>query len=116
MQILIIVNDGPYSTERPYQALRLATALAGDGETTVRLFFMSDGVRCAVGGQAPPDGAKDVEWMLRRFLAGRREAAVCQSCMDERGITEAQLIEGASRGNLEQLAAWTRESDRVLVF
>lgn len=69
-----------------------------------------------MAGQNPPAGMKDVEWMPRRFLAGGREAAACQSCPDERGITDAELIEGVVRGNLGQLAAWTKASGRVLVF
>jgi uncharacterized protein involved in oxidation of intracellular sulfur len=57
-----------------------------------------------------------MEWMMRRFLAGKREVAVCQSCMEARGITDGELIEGASRGSMGQLARWTCASDRVLVF
>ncbi|MEO6486671.1 MAG: DsrE family protein [Thermoanaerobaculia bacterium] len=41
---------------------------------------------------------------------------VCGSCLDARGITESELAEGAVPGNMEQLAAWTAEAGRVLVF
>ncbi len=30
MEFLLIVNDAPYASERPYNALRLATSLAED--------------------------------------------------------------------------------------
>jgi sulfur relay (sulfurtransferase) complex TusBCD TusD component (DsrE family) len=33
-----------------------------------------------------------------------------------RGIAETELADGAVRGNMEQLASWIAESDRVLVF
>ncbi len=116
MQILIIVNDDPEKSERPVQALRLAHVLSEDGTATVRLFLLSDGAWCAVAGRKPLDNGRDMEWMMRRFLAGKREVAVCQSCMEARGITDGELIEGASRGSMGQLARWTCASDRVLVF
>jgi uncharacterized protein involved in oxidation of intracellular sulfur len=36
--------------------------------------------------------------------------------MDARGMTEAEVVEGAKRSTLAQLADWTAEADRVLVF
>jgi len=46
MKILLILNDPPYGTERSYNGLRLAKALARkDAEVT--LFLMVDAVRCA---------------------------------------------------------------------
>lgn len=116
MTALIVLNEAPGSGERAYNALRLAAALTADGETEVRLFFMGDGAWCAVAGQPEPENGQNIEWMLRRFLAGHRQAGVCRTCMDARGIGEAQLIPGAHQSNLEELSRWTRESERVLVF
>jgi uncharacterized protein involved in oxidation of intracellular sulfur len=36
--------------------------------------------------------------------------------MDARGITEADLVEGARRSSLEEWATWTLEADQTLVF
>jgi uncharacterized protein involved in oxidation of intracellular sulfur len=36
--------------------------------------------------------------------------------MDARGLRDDELIEGARRSTLAQLADWTAEADRVLVF
>jgi uncharacterized protein involved in oxidation of intracellular sulfur len=36
--------------------------------------------------------------------------------MDARGVAEADLVEGAGRSSLEQLADWTRWADKVIVF
>jgi uncharacterized protein involved in oxidation of intracellular sulfur len=116
MTILVVLNDAPYASERPYNALRLASSLAEDGNRNVRLFLIGDGAWCAVKEQAPPEGMHDIEWMLRRFLAGGREVAVCKTCMEARGITDDRLIEGTRRGTLDELTRWTVESDRVLVF
>jgi uncharacterized protein involved in oxidation of intracellular sulfur len=116
MTILFLLNDRPYQSERAYNALRLATSLAANQENTVNLFLIGDAVHCAVRGEAVPEGHDDIGWMLARFAAGHRKVAVCRTCMDRRGIGEDALIECAYRGSLDELARWTVEADRVLVF
>ena len=71
---LFIINDSPYGSERPYNALRLALNLVKRPEIRVRVFLMGDGVNCAVAGQKTPDGYYNVERMLKS-LAHRGEAA-----------------------------------------
>ena len=116
MEYLVIINDAPYASERPYNALRLATALAAGHDVGVRLFFLGDGAWCAQSGHKVPEGAHDIEWMIKRFVAGDQAAGVCRSCMEARGITEDSLIEGTHRSSLEELTAWTIQADRLLVF
>ena len=41
---------------------------------------------------------------------------VCASCMDARGVRDAELAEGARRSSLEELADWTGWAEQVLVF
>jgi hypothetical protein len=36
--------------------------------------------------------------------------------MDARGLASLPLVEGAERGNLDLLAAWTLEVDKVIVY
>ena len=117
MNILLVINDAPYQTERAYNALRLATSFAADPETAVRLFLIGEGARCGAANQSPPAGCTyNVEWLLQRFLPGGREVLVCRTCMDARGIRDADLIQGLQRGSLDDLNRWTREADRVLVY
>jgi len=116
MNILFVLNDAPYASERAYNALRLATALTADADRTVRLFCVGEGARCAVAGQIVPEGQHDIEWMLRRFLAGVRQVGVCGTCMDARGITVEMLVEGTHRSSMDELSAWTAAADKVLVF
>jgi uncharacterized protein involved in oxidation of intracellular sulfur len=71
---LFVVNDAPYGNERPYNALRLALALAKRPEALVRIFLIGDGVNCATPGQKTPDGYYNVERMLKS-LARRGEVA-----------------------------------------
>jgi uncharacterized protein involved in oxidation of intracellular sulfur len=116
MNCLFILNDAPYANERAYNALRLATALTSDPDRTVRIFFTGEGAWCAVANHTVPQGQHDIEWMLKRFLAGLREVAVCATCMDARSISAAMLIEGIRASSMDELAVWTVEADRVLVF
>lgn len=71
---LFIVNDAPYGTERPYNALRLALNLVKHPEASVRVFFTGDGVLCGRRGQKTPDGFYNLERMIKS-LAQRGEVA-----------------------------------------
>ncbi|MEW6705557.1 MAG: DsrE family protein [Pseudomonadota bacterium] len=112
---LLIVNDAPYGNERAYNALRLAGALASREGQAVRLFLMADAVTCAKSGQKVPEGYYNVQLMLGK-VARKGEVGLCGSCMDARALRDDELIEGAKRGTLAQLADWTAEADKVLVF
>jgi len=112
---LLIVNDAPYGNERAYNALRLAGALASRDGQAVRLFLMADAVGCAKSGQKVPEGYYNVQIMLGK-VARKGDIGLCGTCMDARGLRDDDLIEGAKRGTLAQLADWTAEADKVLVF
>jgi uncharacterized protein involved in oxidation of intracellular sulfur len=113
---LFILNDPPYGTERSYNALRLAGALAKRQGEDVKLFLLGDAVGCARANQKVPSGYYNAEVMLRNTARHGAEAGVCGTYMDARGLTEAELAEGARRSTLEQLADWTQWADKALVF
>ena len=112
---LFIVNDAPYGNERAYNALRLAGALASRDGQAVRLFLMADAVGCAKSGQKVPEGYYNVQIMLGKVLR-KGEVGLCGTCMDARGMAETECTEGAKRGTMAQLAEWTMQADKVLVF
>ena len=112
---LFILNDAPYGNERAYNALRVAGALASREEQQVRVFLMADAVGCARSGQKVPEGCYNVQLMLAKVLR-KGEVALCGTCMEARGLTDSELVEGARRGTLAQLTDWTVEADKVLVF
>ncbi len=117
MRALFIINDPPYGTERVYNALRLAPALVKKApETEVTIFLMADAVLAAKAGQKTPEGFYNVERMLKRVLAGKGKVLLCSTCMDARGFTDAELMEGARRSTMDELAAETLAADKVLVF
>lgn len=117
MKILFILNDPPYGIERCYNALRLANALLKrDSATEVTVFLMADAVSCGRKGQKTPDGYYNVERMLKRFATEAHKLLLCGTCMDARGLGDADLIDGARRSSMDELAAATSEADKVLVF
>ena len=117
MKSLFIINDPPYGTERVYNALRLAHALAKkDPATDITVFLMADAVLAAKDGQKTPEGFYNIERMLKRVLAAKGRVLLCGTCMDARGIGETGLMEGARRSTMDELAAATIEADKVLVF
>ena len=113
---LFILNDAPYGSERSYNGLRLAGALAKRESEQVRVFLMGDAAACAKRGQKVPNGYYKVENMLRAVAQSGGEIGICGTCMDARGITEAEITDGTHRSSLEELTQWTLWADRVLVF
>lgn len=117
MKILLILNDPPYGTERSYNALRLAIALVKNAPSTeITVFLLGDAVLAAKAGQKTPEGFYNMERMVHRVLAGKGEVLLCGTCMDARGLADAEMIDGASRSTMDALAAATAAADKVLVF
>ncbi len=116
MQTLFILNDPPYGTERSYNALRLAGALAKREDTDVRVFLMGDAASCAKRGQVVPQGYYNLNRMLQVVTLRQVPVGVCGTCMDARGITDAELVDGARRSTLDELAQWTTWAGKVVVF
>ncbi len=65
---LVILQDGPYGSDRGSDARRLASSLVRKPGTPVDVFLVGDGVQCAVRGRSTPDGFYDVEKMLQPVL------------------------------------------------
>ena len=117
MKILFILNDPPYGTERCYNALRLAHALGkADPANEITVFLMADAVGCAKSGQKTPEGYYSLERMLKRFRSDAHHVLLCGACMDARGLSENELVEGARRSSMDELAALTLAADKVLIF
>lgn len=117
MNVLMILNDPPYGTERCYNALRLALALLKrDPETEIAVFLMADAVAAARKGQKTPDGYYNLERMLKRVVLSKGRVLLCGTCMDARGMTEGDLVDGAVRSTMDELATYTANADKVLVF
>ncbi len=116
MNVLLILNDPPYGTERSYNGLRLALALAKTEGTVVRVFLMADAIGCAKPGQVTPEGYYNIGRMVKGLTSRGVEVAPCGSCMDARGFGEADLAEGVHRSSMAELAAWTLWAERAVTF
>ena len=113
-KVLVILNEPPYGTERSYNGLRLAKALAAK-EAEVTVFLLADSVHCARHGQKVPQGFYNIELMLNS-VARKGQVLMCGTCMDARGISNDDIIDGANRSTMAELAEHTIQADKVLVF
>jgi len=113
---LIILNYPPYGTKRSFNGLRLATWLSKHDGVEVRVFLMGDAAACAKRGQMVPKGFYNIENMLAPVPKRGGQIGVCGTCMDARGITEAELAEGCHRSSMDELTDWTLWAGKVLVF
>jgi len=114
MKVLIILNEPSYGTERSYNGLRLAKALINT-DANVSVFLMADAVICAKHGQKVPQGFYNIELMLNSVVR-KGEVLLCGTCMDARGIHDEDIVSGAKRSTMPELAELTMEADKVLVF
>ena len=115
MATTLVVNASPYGTETPYNALRLAGAIALHDEY-LELFLLGDGVHLARSGQDPREAHASLEAMLRDLLARGVTVTACGTCCQARGLAAGDLVEGVAVGTIHDLAALVARSDRTLTF
>jgi len=66
---VLVLHDAPYGSERPYNALRLALAMAKQADAgPIAVYLLGDAVGAAVAGQRTPDGFYNLERMLHGVL------------------------------------------------
>lgn len=82
----------------------------------MKLFLLGDAAACAKANQKVPQGYYNLEVMLKGLARHGAEIGVCGTCMDARGVAEADLTKGAKRSTLEELTNWTQRADKALVF
>ena len=117
MKVLFVINDSPYGTERPYNALRLAMALQKEPvQSEVTIFLQADAVGAAIPGQKTPDGYYNIERMLKAIVAKGGKVLLCGSCLDARGLSDHAFVKGAARSSMAEQAAEVASADRVLVY
>jgi len=117
MNILILINDAPYGTERAYNAFRLAMALQKDHPSVqVNIFLMADAVACALPNQTTPQGYYNIGRMVKSVLAKGGKVKACGTCSDARGIRGVPFVEGAELSTMAELAWWAVEAEKVFTF
>lgn len=117
MNVLLIINDAPYGSEKAYNALRLAMTLQKEhAEVAIRVFLMADAVACALPSHKTPDGYYNLERMFKGLINRGAQVKACGTCADARGIRGLQLIDGIELSTMSQLAQWAVEADKVITF
>ncbi len=111
--LLCVLDSSPYGNEKAFQKLRLALQLfenaTPEQAISMKVFFISDGVYCALPNQTSED--KNIEQLLDTLLIQGAIMAVCKTCLQERGLANIALIEDIEIGTLHQLAQWTLQSE-----
>ena len=117
MSILFIINDPPYGSEKAYNALRLIMSLqARHPDAQVLIFLLSDAVGCALVNQSAPQGYYNIGRMLETVIKKGAKVKACTTCLIARGMKELKLVEGVEASNMNELANWIVESEKVLTF
>jgi uncharacterized protein involved in oxidation of intracellular sulfur len=117
MNLLLILNDPPYGTERTYNGLRLALNLLSKTEDlSLTVFLMGDAVATAKTGQRTPDGYYNLERMVKGVVKRSGRILLCGTCMDARGLKDEDVADGTRRSTLDELTELTATADKVLVF
>ena len=115
MAVLIVVSTAPYGSEGPYNAFRLADALALRDEH-VEIFLMGDGVWAARAGQDPRGAHASLQQMIEDLLEKGVDVTCCGTCCTTRGLTESDFVPQVRLGTIHDLAAATARSDKVVSF
>ncbi|WP_420820878.1 DsrE/DsrF/TusD sulfur relay family protein [Shewanella algidipiscicola] len=116
-QILIIVNDAPYGSEKLFNALRLAIQLneQESSPAKVKLFLLSDAITAVLPKQNPSEGY-NLQQMLEIVIAQGGEVKFCGSCMQARGLSDLVVIEGCQVATMDDLAQWVLTTDKSVTF
>lgn len=116
--ILIIINDAPYGTEKAYNAMRMAMTIQKEygQEVGIKMFLLADAVFCGLPVQKTPNGYYNIARMLKSIIRNGAQVKSCGGCSEARGIQHLEFIEGVNLSTMKELVAWTVECDKVLTF
>lgn len=114
-QIVIIINDAPYGSERAYNGLRTAMALQKHEDVQMNVFLMADATFCALENQTTPNGYYNIGRMVTS-IAKKGSIGACGSCMDARGLSDLKLLDGTHRSSMDELSRWIMTSDKVITY
>ncbi len=111
----IIINEAPYAKERALSALRFAWTCDIEGHK-VRIWLFENGVYLAKKGQKPAQGLTNYGQTLNELIKGGAEVKACVVCLEARGLTQDELLDGVKIATVHELVEWTVDSDKVIVF
>jgi uncharacterized protein involved in oxidation of intracellular sulfur len=113
--VTIILNEAPYSSEKSYNGLRIAMTLQKRENIQVNVFLMADAPFCALKDQTTPNGYYNIGRMIYS-VAKKGKIGACGACLDARGLSKLQLLDGVHRSSMDELANWILTCEKVIVF
>jgi hypothetical protein len=75
MNVLFILNDSPYTSQRSYNGLRLALSMTKSAPNKLRVFLFGDGVICGLGQPAPLNAFYNVQELLNGLASATPRSA-----------------------------------------
>jgi tRNA 2-thiouridine synthesizing protein D len=111
----IIMNEAPYAKERALSALRFAATCDIEGHK-VKIWLFENGVYLAKKSQKPAQGLINYGQLLENLIQGGSEVKACVVCVEARGLTQTDLMDGVKIATVHELVEWTVNSDKVIVF
>ena len=115
-KITIIINNGSGSM-RSWNAIRLASGML-DANMEVKIILFDDAVFCAKKGQTPPEDLEGQKLANKLTELTKLGVAIwtCGTCMQAKGMTTDELVEGVAETCMMDVCNSIKESDNVLVF
>jgi hypothetical protein len=114
--ITIVIQNPPYKGDnKAWHALRFAGASIAEG-MNVHVHLLDDGVEVGKIGQKPPDGAVNLEELLKELMEYGLQVNACGLSLDGCKLMESEMIPGINRGSMKTLASWVSNSDLVTTF
>lgn len=105
---VISLTTGLEDPEKVTIAFLVAVGAAESGRPTL-MFLAKEAVRLAtpgVGTATACRGCPDLESLMARYHAAGGSYLVCPICVDAKGLTESDLIDGATKGGTVPMWEW----------
>jgi tRNA 2-thiouridine synthesizing protein D len=114
--VTIVIQNSPYrENNKAWHALRFAGAALAE-DMSVRVHLLDDGVEVGRHGQLVPEGAVNLEELLRELMECGLEVSACGMALNDCAIDESAMLPGIECGSMKALANWVKGSDHVMVF
>ena len=120
--ITVLIGEPPYGKERVYSAFRFAPAARFEGHD-VNVFLLEDAVLAAKKGQNPVNvqGLLDGKMphcgeLLAEVIKQGGVVKCCGVCCSERGLAQAEVLDGIQIASMRDLVQWVVESDKFVSF
>ncbi|MFX0182132.1 MAG: DsrE/DsrF/TusD sulfur relay family protein [Candidatus Hodarchaeota archaeon] len=115
VKITIILNNAPYGSERTYNALRTTMALQKRDNVQINVFLLADSTFCALKDQTTPNGYYNIGRMIKS-ISRKGNIGACGTCMDARGLSHLQLLDGVHRSTMDELTEWILSTEKIITF